>query len=149
MFAYDMENFNYTEKRKNILVARMLQTISRRTESMLQGEQMTYYISISTFLKEYCRLFPEEEKACYKETKGTDDLLYINQHILKEIKTSQINVVRVWIDYKKAYDMVPQTWLKECLKTFLNIQQSHKLHLKSHEKLESGINSRRTNPCKG
>ena len=34
-----------------------------------------------------CRgLFPEEQKGCRKGTRGADDLLYIDQHILKEAK---------------------------------------------------------------
>ena len=34
-------------------------------------------------------------------------------------------------------------------KNIQNIKQGHKLHYKSHEKLESGIDSRRTNSRKG
>ena len=38
-------------------------------------------------------------------------LLYIDQHILKETKTSRKNVTMAWIDYKKTYNNVPQRWL--------------------------------------
>ena len=28
------------------------------------------------------------------------------------------NVAKVWIDYKKAYDMVQQTWIIECMNMY-------------------------------
>ena len=40
------------------------------------------------FLFEGCGLFHEEQKGCSKKTRGTDDLLYIDQHIQKDMKTS-------------------------------------------------------------
>ena len=48
--------------------------------------------------------------------RGTDDLLYIDQHILKEIKTRRKNVVMTWTDHKNAYDIVSQSWIIDCLK---------------------------------
>ena len=54
-------------------------------------------------------LFPEEPKGCHKGSRGTAELLYIDQHILNESKTRRKNLPMAWIDYKKAYDMVPQS----------------------------------------
>ena len=34
----------------------------------------------------YCGLFPEELKGCHRGTRGTNDLLNEDQHILKETK---------------------------------------------------------------
>ena len=51
-------------------------------------------------------LLPEEQKGSRKGTKGIDDLLYIDQHNLKGMKTRRKNVTIEGIDYKKAYDMV-------------------------------------------
>ena len=65
-----------------------------------------------------CGLFPEEQKGCHKGSKSTAELLYINQHILNEGKTRWKNLAIVWIDDKKAYDMVPQSWLLKCLKMY-------------------------------
>ena len=44
------------------------------------------------------------------------------------------------MDYKKAYDMVPQSWIINCLKMY---KISDKLYRENHENLESGIDSRR------
>ena len=80
-------------------------------------------------------LFPEEQKGCRKGSIGTEDLLYKGQHILNESKTRRKNLAVAWIDYKKAYDTVPQN--------VQNIRWSHKLHGENHENLESRIDSRR------
>ena len=58
------------------------------------------------------RLFPDLQKGCRKGSRGTADLLYIDQHILNESKTRRKNLAMAWIDYKKAYDMVRQSCLK-------------------------------------
>ena len=64
------------------------------------------------------RLFPDEQKGCHKGSRGTAELLYIDQHILNESKTRRKNLAMGWIDYKKAYDMVPQRWILHCLKMY-------------------------------
>ena len=58
----------------------------------------------------------ERERRCRKGSRGTAELLYIDQHILNESKTRRENLAMAWIDYKKAYDMVPQSWIIHCLK---------------------------------
>ena len=63
-------------------------------------------------------LFPEEQKGCRKGSRGTVELLYIDQHILNESKTRRKNLAMAWIDYKKAYDMVSQSWIQHCLKMY-------------------------------
>ena len=35
--------------------------------------------------------------------------------ILKESKARKKNLALGWIDYKKAYDMIPHPWIPECL----------------------------------
>ena len=64
------------------------------------------------------RLFPEKQKGCRKRSRGTAELLYIDQHTLNENKTRQKNIAMARIDYKKAYDMVPQSWIINCIKMY-------------------------------
>ena len=59
------------------------------------------------------RLFAEEQKEC-----RTGELLYTDKHILNESKTIRKNLAMAWIDYKKAYDMVPQSWIINCPKMY-------------------------------
>ena len=70
-------------------------------------------------------LFPEEQKGCRKATRGTGELLYVDQNILKDNKTRRKHPAMAWIDYKQAYDMVSQSWIIDSLKM-------HKISEKSH-----------------
>ena len=77
-----------------------------------QKREEIYYSLISL------RLFPDEQKGCRKGSRGTAELLYIDQHIQNESKNRRKNLAMAWIDYKKAYDMVPQSWIINCLKMY-------------------------------
>ena len=77
-----------------------------------QIKEKIYYSLISQ------GLFPNEQKGCRKGFKGTAEILYIVKHILNESKTRWKNLDMAWIDYKKAYDMVPQNWIINCLKMY-------------------------------
>ena len=85
-------------------------------------------------------LYPDEQKGYCKGTRDTAELLYIDQHILNESNARQENLAIVWIDYKKAYDMVPQNWIISCLKMY---KISHKLYRGNCENLESVIDCRK------
>ena len=43
----------------------------------------------------------EEQKGCCKGSRGTTELLYIDQHILNESRTRRKNIAMAWIDYKR------------------------------------------------
>ena len=88
-------------------------------------------------------LFPDEQKGCCKGSRRTAELLYIDQHILHESKTRRRSLAMVWFYYKKAYDMVPHSWIINSLKMYKI--SHHKLYRENHENLESGIDSRRKN----
>ena len=59
------------------------------------------------------KLVPEEQKGCRKRSRGTNDLLYIDRVVIGEVKSK-----KKIIDYKKSYDVVPHSWIKECLELF-------------------------------
>ena len=54
---------------------------------------------------------PEEQKGCRKKAKGCHDQLFINRMIMREVRMRKRNLSMAWIDYKKAYDMVPHSWI--------------------------------------
>ena len=56
-------------------------------------------------------MLPEEQKGCRKGSRRTNDLLYIDRAVIKEVKSRNKNLAMAWIDYKKAYDMVPHSWI--------------------------------------
>ena len=79
---------------------------------MAQIREKIYYSLIS------CGIFPEEQKGYHKDTSSTEELLYIDQHILNESKMGWKNLTMAWIDDKKAYNMVLQSWILHCLKMY-------------------------------
>ena len=84
-------------------------------------------------------MYPHEQKG----SRGTGELLYTDQHILNESKTRRKNLAMAWIDYKKAYDMVPQCWTLNYLKMYKISDEGIKFIEKTMENPKSGIDSRR------
>ena len=80
------------------------------------------------------KLLPEEQKGCRKGSRGTEDLLYIDRAVIKEIKSKNKNLAKTWIDYKKAYDMVRHSWITECLDLFGVAENIKSLLMNSMEK---------------
>ena len=87
-------------------------------------------------------LFFEEQKGFRKRTRGTGELLYIDQHILQESKTRRKNLAMVWIYDKKVYDMVPQSWIVDGVKMYKTPDKVIKFYRGNHEKLGYVIDSR-------
>ena len=50
---------------------------------------------------------PEERKGCRQKSRGTKDQLLIDKAVIKNCKRRKTNLNIAWIDFKKAYDMVP------------------------------------------
>lgn len=48
-----------------------------------------------------------------KEAQGTNDQLLIGKMILKKSKVRRKNLTLGWINYKKAYDIMPHPWILE------------------------------------
>ena len=44
------------------------------------------------------RLFPKEQKGCQNGSRGTRELLYIDQHILNKSQAKRKNQAMSWID---------------------------------------------------
>ena len=79
-------------------------------------------------------MLPEEQKGYKKGSRGTNDLLYIDRAVIKEVKSKNKNLVVAWIDYKKAYDMVPYSRIIECLDLFVVAESIKSLLVNSMEK---------------
>ena len=79
-------------------------------------------------------LLPEERKGCRKRSRGINDLLYTDRAVIREVKSRKKNLAIAWIDYKKAYNMVPYSWIKECLDLFGLAENIETLIVNSMEK---------------
>ena len=75
-----------------------------------QIREQIYYLLVSH------RLFLAGQKGWPWKTKGTNNLLYIDQQVLKKAKMRWKNVAMAWIDNKNG--MVLQTEIMQCLKMY-------------------------------
>ena len=57
------------------------------------------------------RLLPEEQKGSRRKCQGTKDQLAIDRCILQNCRKRKTNLSMAWVDYKKANDMVPHSWI--------------------------------------
>ena len=80
------------------------------------------------------KLLPEEQKRYRKRSTGTNYLLYIGMAIIREVKSRKKNLAMTWIDYKKDYDIVSHSWIKECLDLFGVAENIKTLLVNSMEK---------------
>ena len=62
-------------------------------------------------------LFPLEKKGCRRGSHGCKNQLMINKMILENCKERKRNLSCAWIDYKKAFDSVPNEWILRSLET--------------------------------
>ena len=67
---------------------------------------------------EVYNLISEEQAGGRKNTYGVKEQLLLNKTILENCRNRQTNLHMAWIDYKKAYDSVPHSWIIECLKLY-------------------------------
>ena len=63
-------------------------------------------------------LLQDEQKGARKQSRGAHDLLSIDKMVMRNARTRNKNLFMAWIDYRKVYDMLPQSWIKECLDLF-------------------------------
>ncbi|XP_044766273.1 uncharacterized protein LOC123322393 [Coccinella septempunctata] len=69
---------------------------------------------INKHLKEH-NMMAEEQGGCRMKTKGCKELLVIDNIITKQARKKLRSISVAWVDYKKAFDSVPHTWLLKVL----------------------------------
>ena len=52
-------------------------------------------------------LLPEEQNGCKRKSRGTKDQLLVDKTEMKDCKRRRTNLAMAWVDYRKAYDLVP------------------------------------------
>jgi hypothetical protein len=60
-------------------------------------------------------LLPTEHKGCHPGSKGCKDQLLISKAIYEDCRRKNKNLSIVWIDYQKAFDSVPHSWVKKSI----------------------------------
>ena len=64
------------------------------------------------------KILSEEQKGCRRGSRGTKDQLLIDKTVLKDCRKRHTNLSMALIDYRKAYDLVPHSWVNECMEMF-------------------------------
>ncbi|XP_045474917.1 uncharacterized protein LOC123680845 [Harmonia axyridis] len=59
-----------------------------------------------------------EQNGCKSKARGSKELLVIDNTVTKQAKKRLKNISVAWIDYQKAFDSVPHSWLLEILKIY-------------------------------
>ena len=60
-------------------------------------------------------LLPQEQKSCRRNSRVTRDQLLIDKAVMKNCRRRKVGLSKVWIDYRKAYDIVPHSWIKKSM----------------------------------
>ena len=73
---------------------------------------------LTTILQQHLEennIMPVEQKALRKGRRGCLDALMLDSMIIREAAVRGKNLSVAWIDYQKAYDHVPHSWLEQML----------------------------------
>jgi len=83
---------------------------------LVQYKTLTGIITkrISTHLEEQ-RLLPAEQKGCHPGSKVCKDQLVISKTIHGNCRRRNKNLSIAWIDYQKAFDRVPHSWVEKTI----------------------------------
>lgn len=64
------------------------------------------------------RLLPPEQKGCARGSYGCKELLLLNKLLIQHAKTNHRSIAMAWVDYRKAFDSIPHTWIQQVVKIY-------------------------------
>ena len=64
------------------------------------------------------KILPEEQKEYKRGSRATKDQLLIDKTVIKDCKKRHTNLSTAWLGCRKAYDLVPHSWVNECTEMF-------------------------------
>ena len=76
---------------------------------------------LTIIITEFCEsnnVLAEEQKGCRQGTRGCKDQLIIDSVIATQALRNKKNLYTAFIDYQKAFDSVPHSWLLETLRIY-------------------------------
>ena len=78
-----------------------------------------YTSCLNSFITDHVyrnNIITQEQAAGKRGIWGTLEQLLINKNIMKEVRKMRRNLITVWLDYRKAFDSIPHSWLIKSLK---------------------------------
>jgi hypothetical protein len=137
--TYLLPKSGETKEQKNYRPITCLSTVYKTLTGIIARR-------ISVHLEEN-NLLPAEQKGRHSGSKGCKDQLLILKAILEDCKKRRKNLNTAWIDYQKAFDSVPHSWIEKSIELIgannkivelcsLSMEKwSTKLQLNTNEKL--------------
>ena len=108
--TYLLPNCKDTENPKNYRPIACLST-SYKVLTLILTERSHTHITKNNIL-------PEEQRGCIRNSYGCKDQLLINKMVIEDCKKKRKNLSMSWIDYRKAYDSVPHSWILKTLQMY-------------------------------
>ena len=87
------------------------------------------------------KILPVEQNGGKRGSCGTKDQLLTDKMVLKDCKKRHTNLSTAWIDYGKAYDFVPHSWVNEWMKMF-GIAENLRTFLQEYATVEAIVDSK-------
>ena len=87
-------------------------------------------------------ILPTEQKGCKRGSYGCKDQLLINTMLLENSCSRRKNLSTAWIDYRKAFDSVPHSWLSRVLELYKVSPTIINFLKKKHDKMEDKFTSK-------
>uniref|UniRef100_A0A3B3HW39 Reverse transcriptase domain-containing protein n=1 Tax=Oryzias latipes TaxID=8090 RepID=A0A3B3HW39_ORYLA len=76
----------------------------------------------------------DTQKGIGRDSRGAKHQLLVDRTVAQDCKSRHTNLCTAWIDYKKAYDSMPHTWITECLELY-NINRTLRAFIGNSMKL--------------
>ena len=99
-----------TDEPKNYLPITCLSTTYQLLTSIIT-ESAYSHLDLNNIL-------PLEQKGCRRGSYGCKDQLLINKMIQENCYKTKRNLSTAWIDYRKAFDSVPHSWILKSLELY-------------------------------
>ena len=64
------------------------------------------------------KILPQEQKGQKRGNRGTKNQLLIDKTVLKDCQKRHTNLSMAWVNYRKAYELIPHSWVIECMEMF-------------------------------
>ena len=79
------------------------------------------------------KILPEEQKCCQQNRRGTKFQVLLDKAVLRDWKRRSTNLTMALIDYWKAHDMIPHSWISQYIEVFGVAENTKKTSCKQHE----------------
>ena len=108
--TYLLSKYKDTENPKNYRPIACLSTSYKVLPSILTERSYTHITKNN--------ILPEEQRGCVRNSYGSKDHLLINKMIIENCKKMKKNLSMSWIDFRKAYDSFPHSWILKTLQMY-------------------------------